>query len=343
MKDVARLVLYLIFAVLASASNAEAACCRVCNIGKACGNSCINSQLTCHQPPGCACNRGESPERPARPNKHKLSFQTSGAIDVREKMLDIVPSYSCAYVDIDPVDDTWSPIGTWESGRFLKNGRFLSKNRELRNLKTLKREYPHKQTLRSAYSKLIKTRAVHNAICQGLKLPHHLIFVSSVAYSGDLGGLRGADDKCQTLASKANLPGKYAAILSDATVFARTRININRPVRNISDQYFTGIVALDEDQFWSGRLENPVRCDEYGRAPISGGYAVWTATYFTQTLPVELRSDGMNSCSDWTSSSSSLSALVGYSEDQGLNFLHWHPTSWVSACSDMRKLYCISG
>ncbi|MEQ8967487.1 MAG: hypothetical protein RID91_16860 [Azospirillaceae bacterium] len=31
-------------------------CCRICRKGKACGDSCINRQLQCHQPPGCACN-----------------------------------------------------------------------------------------------------------------------------------------------------------------------------------------------------------------------------------------------------------------------------------------------
>jgi hypothetical protein len=31
-------------------------CCRICTIGKACGNSCIAAYLTCHQPPGCACD-----------------------------------------------------------------------------------------------------------------------------------------------------------------------------------------------------------------------------------------------------------------------------------------------
>ena len=31
-------------------------CCRVCTTGKACGDSCIQAGLTCHQPPGCACN-----------------------------------------------------------------------------------------------------------------------------------------------------------------------------------------------------------------------------------------------------------------------------------------------
>jgi hypothetical protein len=32
-------------------------CCRVCTKGKACGDSCIQRRLTCHKPPGCACNR----------------------------------------------------------------------------------------------------------------------------------------------------------------------------------------------------------------------------------------------------------------------------------------------
>jgi hypothetical protein len=31
-------------------------CCRICRKGKACGNSCINVDLQCHQPPGCACD-----------------------------------------------------------------------------------------------------------------------------------------------------------------------------------------------------------------------------------------------------------------------------------------------
>ena len=31
-------------------------CCKVCRKGKACGNSCININYTCHKPPGCACD-----------------------------------------------------------------------------------------------------------------------------------------------------------------------------------------------------------------------------------------------------------------------------------------------
>ena len=32
------------------------ACCKICRKGKACGDSCISRDKTCHQPPGCACN-----------------------------------------------------------------------------------------------------------------------------------------------------------------------------------------------------------------------------------------------------------------------------------------------
>jgi hypothetical protein len=32
------------------------ACCKICTLGKACGNTCINASYTCRQPPGCACD-----------------------------------------------------------------------------------------------------------------------------------------------------------------------------------------------------------------------------------------------------------------------------------------------
>jgi len=32
-------------------------CCRVCDTGTACGDTCISSQMTCAHKPGCACTR----------------------------------------------------------------------------------------------------------------------------------------------------------------------------------------------------------------------------------------------------------------------------------------------
>ena len=34
----------------------KTSCCKVCRTGKACGNSCISRQYTCHKAPGCACD-----------------------------------------------------------------------------------------------------------------------------------------------------------------------------------------------------------------------------------------------------------------------------------------------
>ena len=38
------------------ASQLAEQCCKICTTGKACGNSCINRNYQCHQPPGCACD-----------------------------------------------------------------------------------------------------------------------------------------------------------------------------------------------------------------------------------------------------------------------------------------------
>lgn len=31
-------------------------CCKICKVGKACGDTCIDRDYQCHQPPGCACD-----------------------------------------------------------------------------------------------------------------------------------------------------------------------------------------------------------------------------------------------------------------------------------------------
>jgi hypothetical protein len=34
-------------------------CCKICNAGKACGNSCISASKSCHKGRGCSCDAGE--------------------------------------------------------------------------------------------------------------------------------------------------------------------------------------------------------------------------------------------------------------------------------------------
>jgi hypothetical protein len=35
----------------------DSTCCRVCEVGKACGDTCIAMNQTCNTPSGCACNK----------------------------------------------------------------------------------------------------------------------------------------------------------------------------------------------------------------------------------------------------------------------------------------------
>lgn len=53
------------------------------------------------------------------------------------------------------------------------------------------------------------------------------VFLSSQIYPGNLGGLIGADEKCNTLAQAEGLPGLYKAWLSTASVAAATRLTHN--------------------------------------------------------------------------------------------------------------------
>jgi hypothetical protein len=43
------------------------ACCMVCDVGKACGDSCIARGDTCYEGAGCACNAGGDQDAPLTP------------------------------------------------------------------------------------------------------------------------------------------------------------------------------------------------------------------------------------------------------------------------------------
>jgi len=45
--------------VTAAACTPAAQCCKICDKGQACGNSCISRAKVCHKGRGCACNLSE--------------------------------------------------------------------------------------------------------------------------------------------------------------------------------------------------------------------------------------------------------------------------------------------
>jgi hypothetical protein len=135
--------------------------------------------------------------------------------------------------------------------------------------------------------------------CPGGRLDEKCVFVTSQRYNGNLGGLTGADDQCQQLATDAGLNGIYRAWLSDSagnspnTRFTQATMPYRRTDGvSIAASYAdlidcTGGVNGDEC------LDAALRVTEHG---ISVGGVV-----FTGTGSNGLRLNG--TCNGWTSNS----------------------------------------
>ena len=76
---------------------------------------------------------------------------------------------------------------------------------------------------------LIKNPAIFkpkaaNPLSAPIGIGYQKVFVTSTTYTGNLGGLSGADSKCQARATAANLSGVWKAWLSTGDLAASSRI-----------------------------------------------------------------------------------------------------------------------
>ncbi len=97
------------------------------------------------------------------------------------------------------------------------------------------------------------------------ELSPNLLFVSTAVYTGNLGGLAGADAKCQQLATAASLPGNYVAYLSsingNTPIHAPSRVGAASGWVRAADNV---PVMNSITQFAAGTLFNPPRLTETG-------------------------------------------------------------------------------
>jgi hypothetical protein len=154
-----------------------------------------------------------------------------------------------------------------------------------------------------------------------------VIFVSSMSYAGNLGGLAGADAKCQLLATAAGVSGAFKAWLSDATHDARDRLfHAPGPYLAVNSV----VIAANWNELVSGVLETAAYYDENGFIGAAG-YA-WTGTAADGT-----ESGHGTDCQNWTSSASSVSGDTGLTMNSG--------PMWTSAqtatCNKLEHLYCL--
>ncbi len=120
------------------------------------------------------------------------------------------------------------------------------------------------------------------------------VFVSSKIFIGNLGGLAGADHKCQDMADGAGLAGRYKAWLSDVSSSPSDRF-----VRSTVPYALTDgtIVASDFTDLTDGALMSPISVTENGLPVDPFTLAVWTGTQIDGTRVMV-----SSQCDDWTNS-----------------------------------------
>jgi len=148
----------------------------------------------------------------------------------------------------------------------------------------------------------------------------------SGAAGGNLGGLEGADLKCATLATAADLPGStWAAYLSTSTANARDRIG-GGPWYNVTGT----LIATDVGDLHANGIPAADVLDENGAAIPSSAHDVLTGSGQAGGL----HSTGAN-CGDFQASGASYYGAVGHSDGGGVGediSISWN-AAHLSACS----------
>lgn len=96
------------------------------------------------------------------------------------------------------------------------------------------------------------------------------IFVTSNSWSGAIGGLAGADDKCQVAAQYAGLSGTWKAIMSDTSNSAYGRLPDTQYYRMDGVMIATGKADL-----FDGSINAPINIDEHHNQ-LTSPKDVWT-------------------------------------------------------------------
>lgn len=154
------------------------------------------------------------------------------------------------------------------------------------------------------------------------------VFQTSTTYTGNLGGLSGADAKCQDRANAANLGGTWKAWLSDNSNSPSTRfIKSTAAYKKIN-----GItIANDWNDLIDGTILSGINMNEFG-APMTSGLSAWTGTTANGTF------ESRNlSCNGWTSSATTFEGLTGNNSTTNGN---WSNSSGTIRCDGPVNLYC---
>lgn len=163
------------------------------------------------------------------------------------------------------------------------------------------------------------------------------VFVTSTTYNGNLGGLSGADAKCQARANAVNLGGTWKAWITDySNVDAASRLNHS----TVPYQLLNGtVIANNWADLTDQTLMKPIEITEYGTVvdrpnPYNSSFwDVWTNTWTSGHIW-----DSATTCDNWTSSSETKFGIGGssYQSDYGWTIV----ANSNHKCNTLARLYC---
>lgn len=155
-------------------------------------------------------------------------------------------------------------------------------------------------------------------------ITENIVFVTSETFTGNLGGVSGADDKCQAAAVSANLPGTYKAWIADSSnspssTFAKS---------TVAYKLVDGTTIADN---WSdlidAALDNSIDLDEFGNAAAS---KTWTGVS-------DVGGIAGARCNDWVDETSGTYGRFGTTSQTSGN---WTDNGFSDTCDNSYPLYC---
>ncbi len=162
-----------------------------------------------------------------------------------------------------------------------------------------------------------------NGTCIGAQSTDVFVTTGSIYMGGLLGGLAGADSKCQERADFAGLAGTWIALLSNGTTDVRDRIP-----EAIYRRMDGAVIAMNKSDLFDGTINTPIDLTELGdKVHVSYPY-VWTGSNADGTAATH--------CDSWSNTGS-----LGTTGHTGQVNDRWIKNAVNTGCDRNRHLYCI--
>lgn len=143
------------------------------------------------------------------------------------------------------------------------------------------------------------------------------IFMTTASYTGNLGGLTGADAKCNADAAKPNGSTYRAHLYHGTGTIAGDTSNLSAAY----DYKNTGNAEIiSGEHIYSG-----VPLGDLINRIDTGSANVWFG-------------NSTDNCTNWTSNSNSIKALTG---SAGATWYNWYRDSDTLACNNLFRIYCV--